>query len=171
MVSSILRVGVGMIIAVGCCLMSLAEVASVGADTGPAQFPLKVPAGSAKMVRPAAPQYPMVAPAMMAPPRPTSFAPGCMPPSCPPPCPPMACQPDCRPGFNPLSALVGLVTFPYRVLSGIFARGEECPPPCPPPNCMPMCPPQYGPACPPPVVKCKPQGMPTAAYNHRPVWQ
>jgi hypothetical protein len=79
-------------------------------------------------------------------------------PNCPPPCPPPMCGPKQGDGFNPLSAIFSVITFPFRLLGGLSSN--NCQPMCPPPSCVPMCAPQCGP---PPITKCKPEGLPKRA--------
>ncbi len=119
--------------------------------------PLKVPVyGRPGM--PPMPPGPMMAGPAMAGPRPL---PGCLPP-----CPPPACGLN-EGGFNPASALFSVITFPFRVIAGIFSKRQSCEPPmCMPSGCAPMMPP----CGPPPVTKCKPGPMHGGtAYGYSPM--
>lgn len=127
----------------------------------PTAVPLKVPVyGPAGYPPPGAPT-PMAAPVMAAP-RPMMAAP-----MCPPPCAPPVCGPTTGVGFSPLSALVSVVTLPFRIIGGAVSSLRGCgPAACPPVGCAPMMPPGCGPM---PPVKCKPGPMPQAAIRYSPM--
>ncbi|HMK34026.1 MAG TPA: hypothetical protein VK463_03090 [Desulfomonilaceae bacterium] len=99
---------------------------------------------------------PMCGPAPVCPPPQCGPAPMACMPNCLPPCPAPGYAPPSRCGFNPLSAILSVITFPFKLIAGAVKR-PDCQPPmfCPPPGCMPM--------CAPPVTKCKPGHQ--AAYR------
>jgi hypothetical protein len=153
------------------CLALVCAVAGVGiaqAANSCAPYggpPLKVPVSG--------PPQPLFVPG------PPMAGPGqmCGVPSCPPPCPPPFCAPPgCPPpdcggsswlnGFNPLCGLLSVVTAPFRFLANCVNGDKSCQPL--PPPCAPICMPECPPPCPAPISKCKPQGMPRAAYGYAP---
>jgi hypothetical protein len=151
-------------------VLAVAALAVNGAQAaycapGSGACPIQVPIPGPGMAS-AGPAYPMGPPAM-APPRPL---PGMQ--ACPLPCPPPACDPCAKPGFNPFSAVAGIVALPFKLIGSLFCGNKSCDaPPCAPACCMPMLPPPCPAVCAPPAAKCKPQRMPRAAYRSGPMMQ
>jgi hypothetical protein len=145
------------------CLSFLLLIAFTGPITALADYPRPVkwaaPAGPAMV-----PASPYAAPLMVGP-GPAANASNVMPP-CPP--PPYRLPAGCS--FNPLSAVVSVLTLPFRLLgSAVTGLGRHRAQPCVPVQYMPM--PQCLPPCPQPMAKCRPVGMPTAAYGNAPMTQ
>jgi hypothetical protein len=170
----VLRI-VGIAVLMTCVLLALHGAPAQAAYRGPAGgVPFNSPAPGPNVV-PVGPGFVVAGPAM-AMPRPMSCMPACpppcapgCPPPCMPPCGPPSCAPDCQPGFNPLSAVWGMVSLPFKLIGGMFSSKKDCDIPlmCPPSCCMPMLPPQCA-ACP-PVAKVKAPKGPRAAYRHVPM--
>jgi hypothetical protein len=163
------------------CMVFLCSLVGLGiaqaANPGPPYMgaPLKVPVPGGPM--------PLYGPGANACGPPMAACPPACPPPCPPPCAPPSCGPiGCQPpdcggsswlsGFNPLCGLLSIVTAPFRLLANCVGGDKSCQPmpPCPPPSCAPpMCMPACPPPCMPAVTKCKPKGMPRAAYGYAPM--
>ena len=166
----VLRIA-GITFMVVCVLFTLNAAVAQAAYPGPAGPPMGAPTYGPSTIVPVGPGFVTSGPAM-AMPRSMSCAPAC-PPPCPPPCGPAMCAPPCQSGFNPLSAVWGMVCLPFKFIGGLFNSRQACQdaPMCPPQCCMPMLPPACGPACPPPITKVKQRRMmmPRAASHHAPV--
>jgi len=129
----------------------------------PTAAPLMVPVyGSAPPPPPFAartmPGAAMAAPRVMGPA-------ACSPPMCPPP----ACAPAYG-GFNPLSALVSVVTLPFKLIGGAVSALRPCPQPvCMPAGYVPMAPPSCGPPMNVGPAKCKPGLASRNTYGYAPM--
>lgn len=148
---------------VAAILLAASAVFAAHGGPMPQAAPLMVPVyGAAPPPRPFAPGN-MPGPAMAAP---RVMGPAaCAPPMCPPP----ACAPPCE-GFNPLSALVSIVTLPFKLIGGAVSSLK----PCPQPTCMPMgYVPMAPPSCGPPVnvgpAKCRAGLASRNSYGYAPM--
>jgi len=173
MVLRTLSIAIGLALLVAAIGPAVTHAAYCGPDGNCVPLKVRVPMSGPAMLPPGSGQL-LGAPAMAGP-RPLSCMPAC-PPACPPPCPPPSCEPpSCGTGFNPLSAVVGMVTLPFKLIGNMVSRFRSCDTPsCAPACCVPMMPPPCMPMCAPAVAKCKPQGMPSRASNMqglKPIWQ
>lgn len=172
MVLRSLSIAIGFALLVAAIGPAVTHAAYCGPDGNCVPLKVRVPMSGPAMVPPGSGQL-LGAPAMAGP-RPLSCMPAC-PPQCPPPCPPPSCEPSCGTGFNPLSAVVGMVALPFKLIGNMVSRFRGCDTPsCAPGCCVPMMPPPCMPMCAPPVAKCKPQGMPRVSNNRpslKPIWQ
>ena len=126
---------------------------------------------------------PLMVPVYGSPPPPRAFGPGAMPgpamaaprvmgpaPCAPPMCAPPACGPASCEGFNPLSALVSIVTLPFRVIGGAVSALRPCPQPtCMPAGYVPMAPPSCGPPMNVGPTKCRPGLASRTNYGYAPM--